>query len=157
MAEQRGYKALIEEDLPDKSGRIDVHIEGHGKKIACEVSVTTTNQWELHNIEKCLKAGYNYVFECASEKKNFEGIAQLVKDKVDPTLHNRILIGEPEALFEFLDSIQIKDTESSKDTTIKGYRVKIEYDKTSIDDVQRKKDSIAKLVMDALQKSKKKP
>ncbi|HNV99243.1 MAG TPA: hypothetical protein PKL06_07740, partial [Chitinophagales bacterium] len=103
------------------------------------------------------KAGYNYVFECASEKKNFEGIAQLVKDKVDPTLHNRILIGEPEALFEFLDSIQIKDTESSKDTTIKGYRVKIEYDKTSIDDVQRKKDSIAKLVMDALQKSKKKP
>lgn len=155
MAEQRGYKALIEEDLPDKSGRIDVHIEGHGKKIACEVTVTTTNEWELHNIAKCLKAGYDFVFECASEKRNIEGLIQLVKDRLDPILYDRILIGEPETLFEFLDSIQGKEDDNPKETTIKGYRVKVEYDQTSSEDMQRKKESIAKIVMDSLQKIKK--
>lgn len=155
MAEQRGYKALIEEDLPDRSGRIDVHIEGHGKRIACEVTVTTTNQWELHNIEKCLKAGYDYVFECANEKRNLEGLAQLVKDNIDPSFHNRILLGEPETLFEFLDSIQMKEDDIPKETIIKGYRVKVEYDQTTTEDMQRKKESIAKIVMDSLQKLKK--
>lgn len=156
MAEQRGYKALIEEDLPDKSGRVDVHIEGQGKKIACEVTVTTTNEWELHNIEKCLKAGYDFVFECASDKKNMEGLVNLVKENINPNYYNRILIGEPEALFEFLDSIQLKqDDDKPKETTIKGYRVKIEYDQSTSDDIQKKKESIAKIVMESLQKKKK--
>lgn len=134
---------------------ISIHIEGHGKKIACEVTVTTTNEWELHNIAKCLKAGYDFVFECASEKRNIEGLIQLVKDRLDPILYDRILIGEPETLFEFLDSIQGKEDDNPKETTIKGYRVKVEYDQTSSEDMQRKKESIAKIVMDSLQKIKK--
>ena len=61
MAEARGYKATIEATTPDEQGRVDVSLEKNKKRIACEIGVTTTKAWEVHNIEKCLAAGYDVV------------------------------------------------------------------------------------------------
>ena len=78
MAEDRGFRAVIEEPTPDGSGRVDVGLERNGEKIACEISVTTDEMQELHNIEKCLAAGYGSVIVCTTEKKRLEKI-KLVK------------------------------------------------------------------------------
>ena len=49
MAESRGYVAKTEVLTPDGNGRVDVSLERNGKRIAVEVSVTTTDTWETHN------------------------------------------------------------------------------------------------------------
>ncbi len=67
IAEKNGYRAVIEEEIPEKSGRVDVGLEKDGEKIACEISITTTPEHEFKNIEKCLKAGYNKVLFCSPE------------------------------------------------------------------------------------------
>lgn len=153
MAEQRGYKALIEEELMDKSGRVDVHIEGHGKKIACEVTVTTTDNWEIHNIQKNLTAGYDFVFECSTDDKTIERLQQKVKEELLSQL-SKIRIGNPESLFAFLDELVIPE-ETTKEVKMKGYRVTIEYDSLSQNDMNKKRESISQVVIDSLKKLKK--
>ncbi len=153
MAEQRGYKALIEEELKDKSGRVDVHIEGYGKKIACEVTVTTTDNWEIHNIEKNLAAGYDFVFECSTDEKTIDRLQKKITKELHSQL-SKIRTGNPESLFAFLDDHVIHE-ETSKEVTMKGYRVKIEYDSLSQNDMDKKRESISQVVIDSLKKSKK--
>ncbi len=153
MAEQRGYKALIEEELTDKSGKVDIHIEGHGKKIACEVTVTTTDNWEIHNIEKNIAAGYDFVFECSTDEKTINRLQQKVRAELHSHL-SKIRIGNPESLFSFLDEHVIPE-ETSKEVKMKGYRVKIEYDSLSQNDMDKKRESISQVVIDSLKKLKK--
>lgn len=61
LAEERSFKASIEEPILDGAGRVDVHLSQGERKIAVEISVTTGRDWELQNVEKCLSAGYEEV------------------------------------------------------------------------------------------------
>jgi len=60
IAQEQGYRAVIEEPTSD-GGRVDVGLEQDGIRIACEISVTSTSEQEIGNIEKCLRAGYDQI------------------------------------------------------------------------------------------------
>ncbi len=152
MAENRGFKATIEETTADGKGRIDVSLERNNYRIACEVGITTTEKWEVHNINKCLIAGYNLVFACSTNQKVLSKIKAEVLKSISESLHPRILTGDPDTLFRYLDEHIAK--ESSTETRMKGYRVKVEYSPTSNEDMQKKKESISR-VMSETQKKKK--
>jgi len=85
MAEERGYRAIIEQPTPDGQGKVDVGLERDGKKIACEISVTTTSEHELSNIQKCLRAGYDTVILCSQEKRTLEKVKSLASQKLAET------------------------------------------------------------------------
>ncbi len=125
MAEARGYKAALEVPTAN-GGKVDVALEKDNIKIACEVSVTTDATWELHNIEKCLQAGYSTVIVCSKEQKSIEAIKQKIKASLSSLLQSRVQVLQPEELFQYLDSKTIDKT--PKETTIKGYRVKVKYE-----------------------------
>lgn len=61
LAEERGFRATIKETILGGDGRVDVSLVRGGRRVACEISVTTGKDWELGNIEKCLAAGYDEV------------------------------------------------------------------------------------------------
>lgn len=153
MAESKGYKATIEAPTPDGKGSVDVAIIGNDLKIACEVSVTTDSTWELHNIEKCLSAGYDEVFVCSVDKKAIETLKEKVSEKFGSLAKQNVSIGDPEDLFVLLDA-NIQGQRNSE-TTIKGYRVKVQYDDISGEAMQKKRESVAKLISDAMKKFKK--
>jgi len=153
MAEAKGYKTTIEMPTPNGKGSVDVHIEGNKIQIACEVSVTTDSNWEIHNIEKCLAAKYDIVFVCCAERKAIEVLRKKVQETFEEPVRNRIIVGEPESLFELLDRNTSQQT--TTETKFKGYRVKVEYDAISVEAMQKKRESIAKLVMDSMKKFKK--
>jgi len=145
MAESRGYKALIEEPTPDGKGRVDVSLERNGKRIAIEISVTTEDVWEVHNIEKCLSAQYDFVVACSTEKKTLENIRKKAEELLDPTLLTKLLFFQPEDFFLYLDREVAK--EASTETRMKGYRVKVEYDPLSESDRKSKESSIANVIL----------
>ena len=153
MAESRGYKATIELPTPDGKGRVDVALERNGKKIAVEISVTTPEDWEIHNIEKCLAAGYEIVVACSTDRKVVDSMIQKIQTEISETHLSKVLALEPEGLFSFLDEEIAK--EASTETRVKGYRVKVGYNAVSPDEANAKKDSIAKVVADSIKKMKK--
>lgn len=129
MAESRGYKAIIEDSTPDGRGRVDVSLERAGKRIACEISVTTGDEWEVHNVQKCFAAGYDEVIVCSSDIKNLQRIREQLENKLTKNQLAKVLTLEPEAVIQYFDKQIVQ--ESSTEKVVKGYRVKIEFDSNS--------------------------
>ncbi len=83
MAEHFGFAAEIEKSLPD-GGRVDVSVEGADTRIACEISVTTTD-YEDVNTSKCVSAGYDLVVIVAANEKKIPLLESKLRDSmVDP-------------------------------------------------------------------------
>ena len=154
MAEQRGFRAIIEEPTPDGTGRVDVGLERNGEKLACEISVTTGDTHELQNILKCLRAGYSKVLVCSPEKKNLEAIRKIVQSELEPADQARVLFFEPEELFFYLDEQAAK--ELVREERVKGYRVKVQYQAVSEAEKQKKRDAVAQVIGQALRRMKEK-
>lgn len=152
MAEQRGYRAVIEKPTADGAGRVDVGLERNGKRSACEISVTTGDVQELHNIEKCLLAGYDIVLVCSPEKKNLEAIRKLTAERLSPADQSKILFFEPQDLILFLDE-QVAQ-EAGREERVKGYRVKVQYHAVSEAEKQKKRDAVAQVIGQALRRMK---
>jgi hypothetical protein len=152
MSESRGYKAIIEEPTSDGKGRVDVHLERNNKRIAVEVCVTTEMDWEMHNIEKCLQSGYDLVVECSNDKKTLENIRRKIEGIFNDELKKKILVFEPDALFQFLDMEVAKD--ATTEVKVKGYRVKVEYNPDP--HAETKRDAVSRTVFDAANKKRKK-
>ena len=58
IVEDKGYKATIEKAILKGMGKVDVALEKHERSIACEISVTSTEDYELSNLQKCLAGGF---------------------------------------------------------------------------------------------------
>jgi len=152
MAESRGYRATSEAATPDGLGKVDVLIEGNELQIACEISVTTDASWEIHNIEKCLAAGYSEVVSCVTDTKAIGQLQKKIQESFTKDQLQRIKVMDPEALFGYFDSIVISSMQSEE--TIKGYRVKVSYDSISEEEMKRKRESVARIVAESLRKIK---
>jgi hypothetical protein len=151
-AESKGYKATLEVVTPQNNGRVDVLLERNKKTIACEVCITTDVEWEVHNIQKCVAAGYDIVVEICSDKKILEKIKQSTEKIITPAMQQIIFYFLPEEFYTFLNE-QIAE-EASTETRIKGYRVKVTYDAPSDIDMKKKTESVAKIVGASLRKKK---
>lgn len=152
MAEEKGYKVVIEQPTPDDQGKVDVSLERNGKKIACEVSITTTGDQELKNIEKCLKAGYEQVVLCSPDKKTLERVKSLVSQKLSESNQKRVLFFQPEELFFYLEKKVA--SEGNKEDRVKGYKVKVQYQPVQDSEKKTKREAVAQVILQALKRMK---
>lgn len=150
MAESRGYVAMLEQQTPDGKGRIDVSLERNSRRIACEVCVTTTEEWEVHNIQKCLDAGYDMIVECSTDKRVIENIRNRVKNILDIEAQSKVMICDPEHFFLYLDQEVAQG--ATNETRIKGYRVKVNYEAALNSEMKQKRASVTKVVVDAMKR-----
>ena len=152
MAEEKGFKAVVEQPVSDGQGRVDVSLEGGGKKIACEVSVTTTNEQELSNIEKCLASGYEKVILCSPEKKTLDKVGGFLSRKLKEPAKERVLFLQPEELFFYLE----KEAASwvGKEERIKGYKVKVQYQPMMDSEKKANREAVGQVILHALRRMK---
>lgn len=122
MAESRGYRAILEAPTQDGSGFVDVSLERNGHRMAVEVSVSTSASWELHNVQKCLAAGYDTVIVCAVEKQVLERIRANVSQHLPLAQIKKVLVCNPEELFQYMNDAVLKDADD--EPRIKGWKVK---------------------------------
>lgn len=125
VAESNGFKASVEEPTNDRKGRVDVCLEKSGKRTACEIGVTTTKEWEAHNIEKCLADGYEKVIAIADSAAAKRAMLAAI-DESPIKGNKKILVMEMDELFSVLSEEGRAKSEETK--TIKGYRVKVKYE-----------------------------
>ncbi len=92
MAEAYGFEARLEEHVP--GGRVDVSLTLGEIRIACEVSVTTTD-YEQTNCVKSFNAGYDRVIVVASIEKKI------------PLLNRKLRAGLSPAQFAKIDVVTL--------------------------------------------------
>lgn len=140
MAVSYGYKATLEAPLPENTGRVDVLLEHNGKTIAVEISVTTNINWELHNIQKCLDAGYTKVYCCTDNIS----LQTSLRDLVPKTEQHRVCVC---SLDELLAKLRPEEkVEEKPQERMKGYRVSVLYTDVSSEDASKKQSIIGSIV-----------
>jgi|GEM_PF-2771323 len=153
MAEEKGFRAVIEAPAPD-GGRVDVGLEQNGRRIACEVSVTSTQEQELSNIKKCLGAGYDTVILCSPEKRILEKMKTLIAERVDQAEREKLLFFQPEELFSYLETEAA--TLAGKEERVKGYKVKVHYQPLEEEEKKTKREAVAQVILQSLKRQKEK-
>ena len=131
---------------------MDVSLERDGKRIACEISVTTSDEQELSNIEKCLASGYEKVILCSPERKGLEKTKALVVKRLKSSNQEKVLFFQPEELFFYLE----KEAASfaGKEERIKGYKVKVHYQPVVEADKKIKREAVGQVILQALRRMK---
>ncbi|HEX3036428.1 MAG TPA: type IV secretory system conjugative DNA transfer family protein [Thermodesulfobacteriota bacterium] len=152
MAEEKGFRAIIEKPILDGSGSVDVSLESEKKKIACEVSLTTTGEQELGNITKCIEAGYDHVIMCSPERRNLEKIKELAFQKLSESDQGKVLFFQPEELFFYLEKESAKS--AGKEERVKGYKVKVQYQPVKETEKKTKRKAVAQVIVSALKRIK---
>lgn len=150
MAEARGYKATIEESILDGQGRIDVSLEKSGKKIACEIGVSTSKSWEAHNIEKCLIAGYDIVIAVANSSLSKRSMVKTLAEQWSSKGVQKVFVMEVNELAQYLDEKNYDKMNTEK--RVKGYRIHLEYNDAAIDDLTQKQMTIAEILASKVKK-----
>jgi hypothetical protein len=151
MAEEKGYRAVIEQPTSD-GGRVDVGLEQDGRKIACEISVASTEEQELSNIEKCLRAGYDRVIICSPERRSLEKIRSLAFQRIDESDRGKLLFFQPEELFSYLETEAA--ALAGKEERVKGYKVKVQYQALEEEEKKARREAIARVILQSLRRQK---
>jgi hypothetical protein len=150
MAEEKGFRAIIEEQIPGGSGSVDVGLKKDEKRIACEISLTTTDEQELGNIEKCLAAGYERVILCSPEKKTLEKARRLVTERLKESVMEKVLFLQPEEVFFFLEQETAEGLTTEE--RVKGYKVKVQYQAVESSEKTAKRDAVSQVIAQAMKR-----
>lgn len=141
-AEALGYIADIEHPVTD--GKVDVSLSGQGKRIAVEISVTTKPDWELHNVRKCLAAGYDTVVVCSEQQQTVTAIRALVRETLTESEQSRVVFCTPDAIEAFLKPPQEAVQQTEK--RIKGYRVSVSYESLNEAERMQKEQALKRII-----------
>jgi excisionase family DNA binding protein len=124
MAESYGFAVEIEKSVLDGAGFVDVSLEKENLKIACEVSVTSTPDYETRNILKCLTAGYNYAFVVVSNQKKLPAINAKLLSAIPFELQDKVKTVSLTGLLTFLrELVFLKETIQKKAKKTTGQRL----------------------------------
>ena len=121
LAEDRGFRASIEESILAGAGRVDVSLVRGELRIACEISVTTNRDQELGNIEKCIAAGYAQVILVGNNERHIKSLGKFIEENLDESEQGKVRYATPENFIEYLDSLGVPQP---TEQTVRGYKVR---------------------------------
>jgi hypothetical protein len=151
-ASSKGYKTTIEKPILDGLGAVDVALEKDGRSIACEISVTTSVEHEIGNVQKCLAAGFDHVVLLLTERKMMARGKEAVAAALGVEERARVQVLTTEELFVFLDSLDAHAAGSVG--KVRGYKVKVDYQAVGEGEQKARKQAISQVILGALKKLK---
>jgi hypothetical protein len=149
LAEERGFRSTIEEPILDGRGRVDVSLVRDELRIACQVSVTTTKDWELGSIEKCLAAGYSEVVLVGTSERHVKTLARFIESNLDEPAQGKVRYLTSESIVEYLDSF---GPTTAEEQVVRGYKVKVTHHAPSAEESANRRAAIARVIAQSLAK-----
>jgi hypothetical protein len=122
LGEERGFRAQIEQGLPDGSGRVDVILSKGDRKIACEISVTTSRDHELQNVEKCLAAGFDEVLLISQNERHLKSLTTFVGNALAESDRPKVRFLHPDMIVGYLGQ---DHAPMETEQIVRGYKVKV--------------------------------
>jgi hypothetical protein len=147
-ARSLGLKADVEKPIRDGAGRVDVSIEGGETRIACEISMTTTDDHEIGNVQKCLNAGYSNVIVLASEKSRLTQLSKTLSEELPPGDIDRVRFCLPRDFSTLLKKL-IRPTPSPRPTKL-GYKIKRTWNDRTIEENAEREREALRVIADIL-------
>jgi hypothetical protein len=151
LAEERGFRVSIEETILDGAGQVDVALLRGDRRIACEISVTTNQDHELGNVEKCLAAGYTEVVLVGSNERHIKALAKFIEENLDESERGKVMYVAPEGLTQYLDSLG--EVPQPTTETVRGYKVRTVQQLVDPTEAGARRQAIAEVIARSLKRS----
>ena len=150
FAQDRNFKAVIEQKILDGTGRVDVALKRDDISIACEISITTTAEHELGNVEKCLIAGYDEVLVISPDPKHLKRIKVYVQKHLESGYKDRVRFMDTEGVIEHLEKLEA--TSAAREETVRGYKVKVTHKRVDPREREERRKEISKVISSSLKR-----
>lgn len=152
LAEERGFRASIEESILEGAGRVDVALVRGEQRIAFEISVTTNRDHELGNVEKCLAAGYAEIVLVGSNERHVNSLGKFIEENLEEAEQGKVRYVVPEGLIEYLDSLG--EPPQPTEEMVRGYKVRTVQQVVDPKDAGARRQAIADVIARSLRRSK---
>lgn len=153
LAEERGFRASIEESILNGAGSVDVSLARGERRIAVEISVTTNRDQELGNVEKCLAAGYAEIVLVGSNERHVKSLGKFIDENLEEREQGKLRYMVPESLIEYLDSLG--ELPQPTEQTVRGYKVRTVTQVVDPKDTDARRQAIAGVIARSLTKQRK--
>jgi hypothetical protein len=150
IAEELGYRAVIEERILDGAGQIDVALYRNELKVACEISITTSSDHELRNVEKCFAAGFQHVLVIAEDARHIASLRKSIEAEIDEGRKDAITFCAATDLPTVLAQHGHAPVEEK---VVRGYKVKVRTSQAHAGDADLRRKAVAQVIAKSLSKS----
>ena len=147
-ADKKGYRAAIEKQVLDGSGSVDVVVESGAWSVAFEISVTSTLDQELKNVQKCLAAGFQHIVLVLPLGKLVARAREHIEAGVDEKERERVHFVPADELPQLLSGLEAEA--AGTEDTIRGYKVRVEYKPLGEDEGKDRRRRISDVIMRSL-------
>ena len=148
VGQEQGFRTVVEYEVLDGAGRVDVALEQGDRRIAFEISVSSPPEQELHNAEKCLAAGFDQVVVVSADPKHLNAIRSHLLAHLDEAHHDRMHFLSPEAVLAHIEELAAQT--ASSEETIRGYRVKVKHKAVSPEERAARRQALAGVIRRSL-------
>jgi Type IV secretion-system coupling protein DNA-binding domain len=155
IGESNGFVATLEKQVFGGIGKVDVALENETTKIAVEVAITNTVEYEVQNIQKCLASGFDRVVVISSDTKHLGNIKKKAEVIIAENQLSKVNYLEPEHFHLFLEKLNNEsENQTNKENKVKGYKVNISYKEANQSELDAKEQAIAEIIKDAEKRRK---
>jgi hypothetical protein len=154
LAEDRGFRASIEESILNGTGQVDVSLTREDTRVAVEISVTTTRDHELGNVEKCLAEGYQNVVLIGATQRHIQSLTKFVEGNLEEDDQGKVHYTTPEGIVDYLDSLGVMP--ETTEQIVRGYKVRTTHQTLDPADAAARRQAITNVITRSLKRSKKK-
>lgn len=148
--EAKGLRATIELPVLDGAGSVDVVLEREGWRLACEISVTSTVEQEVGNVEKCLAAGFDEVVVISPKARRLASLRKALEKRLGEEALARVSLLSPEEFALYLDTLPAREEVG----TVGGYQVKVSYQARPPGERQARARAVAGVIARSLSRLK---
>lgn len=149
VGESNGFVATLEKQVFGGIGKVDVALENEQFKVACEVAVTNTVEYELQNIQKCLASGFDKVVVVSSDTKHLFNIKRKAEEMISAKQMQKVTFLEPEHFHLFLEKLNAESQLINQEIKVKGYKVKVSFKESSRSEQTAKEKTILEILKNA--------
>lgn len=149
-ADANGWRATIEQQVLDGLGSVDVALTKGEHRVAVEISVSSTVDYEIGNLQKCLAAGFHSVALVAVEKRTIKALRGRVAETFRAQEQARTTVVDPEELFGFLKQVD-QATSAITERHSRGFKVQVRRSRQPA----AQSDAIVQTIIGALKRMRK--
>jgi hypothetical protein len=152
-AEELGFKSVIEKQIVDGQGSVDLLLERAEETIACEISITTTIDHEVGNVSKCAKAGFREIAVIAISEERLRKIEAAVANSLGPDISRCVGYFLPDPYIQRLQSRVPSHPTRPRSPRIgerRGYKVKRNLVQMSAEEQKARETEAIRLIAESM-------
>lgn len=154
IGENSGFVATLEKQVFGGIGKVDVALENGFCKIACEIAVTNTVDYEVQNIQKCLASGFEKVVVVSADTKHLTNIKKKAEEIISTNQMSKVHFLEPEYFHLFLEKLNTDLDNRQQGNQVKGYKIKVSFKESSESDHEARQETITGILKEAEKRRK---